>query len=52
MGKNRPHRKIMGKRKKFEKVWASNTSFTETAMNRPRNVELIAMRTTAGEVAS
>jgi hypothetical protein len=35
MGKKSPHRKIMGKRKKFENVWASKTSFTETAIKSP-----------------
>ena len=41
----------MGNRKKLEKVWASKTSLTETAMNRPRNVDVAAMRTTAGKAA-
>ena len=48
MGKNRPQRKIIGKRKKLEKVWASNTSLTATAMNRPRKVEARAIISTAG----
>jgi len=34
----------MGKRKKFEKVWASKTSCTETAIKRPRKVEVTAIR--------
>ena len=38
----------MGKRKKLEKVWASNTSLTATAMKRPRKVEATAIRKTAG----
>src|SRR5690554_1122502 len=37
----RPQRKIIGKRKKLENVWASKTSFTETAINRPIKVEVI-----------
>jgi len=39
MGKNTPQRKIMGKRKKLEKVWASKTSLTAAAIKRPRKVE-------------
>jgi hypothetical protein len=34
----------MGKRKKLEKVWASKTSLTETAMNSPKKVEVTARR--------
>jgi hypothetical protein len=52
MGKKRPQRNIMGKRKKLEKVCASNTSLTETAMKRPRNVEETAIKTTAGKAVS
>ena len=37
-----------GKRKKFEKVCASKTSLTATAIKRPRNVEATATRMTAG----
>jgi hypothetical protein len=48
MGKKRPHRNIIGKRKKFENVWASKTSLTETAINRPKKVELMAIRIVAG----
>jgi hypothetical protein len=48
MGKNNPHRNIIGKRKKFEKVWASNTSLTETAMKSPRNVDTIPISKIAG----
>jgi len=50
-GKNRPQRKIMGKRKKFENVCASKTSLTETAMSRPRKVDATAISTTAGTMA-
>ena len=42
----------MGKRKKFENVWASKTSFTEIAMKRPRNVETIAIRKMAGIITA
>src|SRR4030042_4306522 len=52
MGKNSPQRNIMGKRKKLEKVWASNTSLTATAIRRPRKVEAIAIRITAGRKAA
>jgi hypothetical protein len=38
----------MGKRKKFEKVWASNTSLTDTAIKSPRNAETMAISMTAG----
>jgi hypothetical protein len=47
-GKNRPHRKIIGKRKKFEKVCASKISLAETAMKSPRKVDTIPMRMIAG----
>ncbi len=43
MGRNKPQRNIIGKRKKLEKVWASNTSLTDTEMKRPRKVEVTAM---------
>lgn len=48
MGKNRPQRNIMGKRKKLEKVCASKTSLTETAMKSPTKVELIAINRRLG----
>jgi hypothetical protein len=48
----RPQRKIMGKRKKLEKVCASNISFTDTAIKRPRRVEVTAIRKTAPSVES
>jgi hypothetical protein len=51
MGKKRPQRKITGKRKKLEKVWASKISLTETAMNKPRNVDTIAIIATAATTA-
>jgi hypothetical protein len=46
IGRNRPQRNIMGNLKKLENVCASNTSLTETAMKRPRNVDVTAMRNT------
>ena len=46
MGMNKPHKNIMGNLKKLEKVWASNTSLTETAINKPRKVEVTAIRIT------
>ena len=48
MGKKRPQRNIIGNLKKFENVCASKTSFVETAINSPRNVETIAIRIIAG----
>jgi len=48
IGKNSPHRKIIGKRKKLEKVWASNTSRAETEIKSPRKVDTIPMRIMAG----
>ena len=48
IGKNNPHKKIIGKRIKLEKVWASKTSLTETAINNPRNVDVILIRMIAG----
>jgi hypothetical protein len=48
IGKNNPHRKIIGKRKKLEKVWASNTSLADTEIKRPRKVETIPIRIMAG----
>jgi len=44
MGKNSPHRKIMGNLKKLEKVCASKTSLTETAIKSPRKVDTIPIR--------
>lgn len=38
----------MGNRKKLEKVCASKTSLTDTAINKPRKVEDIAIKITAG----
>jgi hypothetical protein len=49
---NKPQRNIIGKRKKFEKVCASNTSLTETAMNKPKKVEVTAIRITPKNAAS
>ena len=48
MGKNSPHRNIIGKRKKLENVWASNISLTDTAIKSPRKVDTIPMRMMAG----
>ena len=48
MGKNNPHRNIIGKRKKLENVWASNISLTDTAIKSPRKVETIPIRMMAG----
>jgi hypothetical protein len=45
-GMKRPHRKIMGNRKKLENVWASKTSLTDTAIKSPRKVEVTAIRKT------
>jgi hypothetical protein len=36
----------MGNRKKLDNVWASNTSFADTAMNRPNKADATAMRKT------
>ena len=41
----------MGNRKKLEKVWASKTSLTDTAMNSPKNVEDMAISIIAGTKA-
>ena len=46
MGIKRPHKKIIGNLKKFENVCASNTSLTDTAINKPKNVEVIAINIT------
>jgi len=48
IGTNNPHRNIIGKRKKLEKVWASNTSLADTEIKRPRKVDTIPMRIMAG----
>jgi len=48
MGKNKPHKKIIGKRKKLEKVWASNTSLAETEIKSPRKVDTIPINIIAG----
>jgi len=48
IGKNNPHKKIIGKRKKLEKVWASNTSLADTEIKSPRKVETIPTRMIAG----
>jgi len=42
---NKPHKKIIGNLKKFEKVCASKTSFAETAIESPRSVDTIDKRT-------
>jgi len=45
IGINKPQRNTIGKRKKLKKVWASNTSLTEIAMNKPKKVEVIEIST-------
>jgi hypothetical protein len=50
MGINSPHKNIIGNLKKLEKVWASKTSLTETAINSPRKVEVTAIITTPKNV--
>ncbi|RLL92324.1 hypothetical protein BG32_08040 [Mesotoga sp. HF07.pep.5.2.highcov] len=49
IGMKRPQRNIIGKRKKLENVCASNTSLAETAMKRPRKVEVTAISSTLTE---
>jgi hypothetical protein len=49
-GKKRPQRKIIGNLKKFEKVCASKTSLTETAINNPKKVEVIEMNRTLPKI--
>jgi len=44
IGINRPHKNNMGNLKKFENVWASNTSFADTAINNPSKAEVIAIK--------
>jgi len=48
-GKKRPHKKTIGNLKKFERVCASKISVTETAMSRPRKVEVTAIIRMAGK---
>ncbi len=48
IGKNSPQRKIIGNLKKLEKVCASKTSLTETAINKPKKVDDIAIKIIAG----
>jgi hypothetical protein len=48
MGKKSPHGKIIGKRKKLEKVWASKISLTETAIKSPRRVNMMPIKMMAG----
>lgn len=45
-----PQRKSMGKRKKFERVCASNTCSADTAIKSPISAELIAIINTAGNI--
>jgi len=52
MGINSPQRNIMGKRTKLEKVWASNTSLTDTEIKRPKKVEVTAIKTILRMVVS
>src|SRR4030043_629310 len=47
-----PQRKIIGKRKKLEKVCASKTSLTDTAIKRPRRVEVTEIRKIAPSAGS
>jgi len=46
-GINKPHKNNIGNLKKFEKVCASNTSFADTAINKPNKAELTAIKITA-----
>src|SRR4030043_1410342 len=48
----RHHKKIIGKRKNLEKVCASKTSLTDTAIKRPRRVEVTEIRKTAPSTGS
>ena len=50
IGINRPHKNNIGNLKKFENVWASNTSFADTAINKPSKAEVIAIKITAASV--
>ena len=52
MGINNPQRNIIGKRTKLEKVCASNTSLTDTEINRPRKVEVTAIKTNNSAVGA
>src|SRR5690554_3249204 len=45
-GINKPHKNIIGTLKKFEKVCASNTSLTDTAISSPRKVDVTDIRIT------
>lgn len=40
MGINSPHKNNIGNLKKLEKVWASNTSLTDMAINKPSKAEV------------
>lgn len=51
MGINRPDKNIIGNLKKIEKVCASKTSLTETAINKPRKVEVTAINKAAINVS-
>jgi len=46
IGIKRPQRNIIGNLKKFENVCASKTSLTETAINKPKKVEVKAINIT------
>lgn len=52
MGINSPDKNIIGNLKKLEKVCASKTSSTETAINKPRKVDVIAINRTTINVKS
>ena len=47
IGINNPHKKSMGNLKKLDNVCASNTSLTDTAINKPIKAEVIAIKITA-----
>ena len=49
-GMNRPHRKSIGKRKKFENVCASKTCYADTAMSKPSKVDVMAINSTASNI--
>ena len=51
MGINRPHKNNIGNLKKFENVWASNTSLADTAINKPNKAEVTAIKITATSVS-
>jgi len=48
IGKNSPHKNIIGNLRKFENVWASKTSLTDTAIKSPRKVDAIPIIIIAG----